>query len=139
MKNIRKLGNRLDDLLVNGACSHLFAINSLTSNFLMMKLTRQRTLIPLSIKKSMRSKCHNCRDMLELGLVLSGRYVFLPLYICTSHPLSNSLDLLRYSLHAYEISCLSSRTLSGFYVLLIEPCLVTLNTYCCILCNLKEL
>jgi hypothetical protein len=39
-----------------------------------------------------------------------------------SHHLSNSLHKLRYSLHAYEISSLFSRTLGRFHILVLEPC-----------------
>lgn len=106
--NIRKLGSRSNNPLVNGACFHLFAINSLTSVSLTMKLTRQ-TVVPLSIKKLTRWNCRNCRDMLDLGLVHSGKYVFLLSLVtitCTRMDLfllPIPLHMFCYSLHAAKI------------------------------------
>ena len=125
MNNIRKLGSRFDNPLVNGACSHFFAINSSTSDFLKTKSTRQMTLIPLSIKKWIRLKCRNCRDMLELGVVQWQLILFPIRFTCFVTPLM--LSKFR----------LSSRTLGCFGILVLEPCLVTMNTYFCISRNIS--
>ena len=90
-KNIQKLGSRFNNLLVNRACFHLFAINWLTLDFLAVKSMRQ-TVVPLSIKKSMRWKCHNCRDMLDLSLCTVADIffcwvlllLFIPIWISSS-------------------------------------------------------
>ena len=45
--------------------------------------------------------------------------------------------MFRYSLDAFEISSLSSRTLGYFGILVLEPCLVSMNAYFCISRNIS--
>ena len=104
MNNIRKLGSRFDNPLVNGACFHFFAINSSTSDFLTMKSTRQMTLIPLSIKKWIRLKCRNCRDMLELGVVQWQLILFPIRFTCFVTPLMLSKFRLRLPGHSVVLA-----------------------------------
>lgn len=132
-KNIQKLGSRFNNLLVNGACFHLFAINSSTSDFLAMKLMRQ-TVVPLFIKKLMRWKCRNCRDILDLGLCTVANMffcwvlllLFIHIWISSSFQFTPHFC---YSLYACKIPVLSSWTLGCFHILVLESPVTTQTCY----------